>query len=73
MFKVECWIERVQTETYWSRNFSTFEEAKGAIESDFVMRKSDNEFLKYGGYHVFEQVWKPVSSPNIERYPSLVW
>lgn len=71
MFKVEGWIERIQTEMLFTRTFATLEEAKDFLREDFVTRANDRDFISYGGYDIYEQTWKRLPRPIQVTTPTL--
>lgn len=71
MYRVEGWIERVQTQYLFTREFNTLEEAREYLSLDFVERAHDTEFMQYGGYDIFEQTWKRLPPPSRIINPTL--
>lgn len=71
MYKVEAWIERVQTEYLFSREFSNLEDAQRYLKKDFLERSKDAEFMQHGGYDIYEMDWKRMPRPKWVVTPSL--
>ena len=71
MFKVECWIERIQTSYEFIKEFGTLEEAQAYCANDSETRGKDQEFVRNGGYDIYEQTWKRVARPRMNVKPTL--
>ena len=71
MFKVEGWIERIQTEYLFSKTFPTLEEAQEYLREDFKERANNRDFMNYGGYNLYEQTWKMLPTPIRRIEPTL--
>lgn len=71
MYKVEGWIERVQTEFLFSREFPTLEEAREYLREDFCTRAYDEDFLLWGNYDLYESEWKRLPRPERVTKPTL--
>lgn len=71
MFKAECWIERVQVSYNFVKEFATLKEAQDYCAKDFETRGKDEEFVRNGGYDIYEQTWKRVARPKMNTNPTL--
>lgn len=72
-YKVEVWVERIHVSTILTETFANKQQAEEFIERDFEQRQKDEEFLNYGGYHMYMLQWLPIKSPTIIRGPTIQW
>jgi hypothetical protein len=71
MFRAECWIERIQTSYEFVKEFPTLEEAQAYCAEDFKTRGYNQEFLRNGGYDIYEQTWRRLPRPEMNTNPTL--
>lgn len=71
-FRVTVFIERIQTQYLDVASFNSIKEANDWVDQDWETRKTDSEFISYGGYEIEEQNWKHVGTYHPSNTPILV-
>lgn len=73
MFRAEAWIERVQVSTIFQEDFRTLEEAQNFIREDWLTRSGDAEFVRHGGYDIYQQTWERRPRPTMKISPTVIF